>query len=175
MIVGIGEVLKSVSEARTNEEKVAILRKHDSEVLRMMIQLALDPRIEWLFPPAPESVIDPDTGMQTKLYKPNRALDCEGNLFQEIRKMYLYLKGMNSPFEEGGEVDHEERGTAQKQKMVKRWKREGQFIQLLEFLAPLDAEVMLMATHKKLPWGIQPSVIQAAFPGLINVEEPAAV
>lgn len=80
----ISEILAEVEKAPT-KEKVAKLQSYDSMPLRVILQYALDPRIEWLlpigFPP----------------YTPCEHLDQHGNLHREIRKLHNFIKGGGHP------------------------------------------------------------------------------
>ena len=46
----LSEVLKKVNNAKTKDKKVAILKEHDSEPLRMILKGSFDPKIEWKLP-----------------------------------------------------------------------------------------------------------------------------
>lgn len=81
MKVSISEILGAVRDARTKEEKLAILRANESLPLKTILKYALDPEIEWLLP----------TGAVP--YTPSKFLDQEGMLFTEARRLYLFIKG----------------------------------------------------------------------------------
>jgi len=136
MRLGIGEILKQVSESKTKEEKLEILRKHDSATIRTILKYALDPNIKWDLPAG------------NPPYKPCQFLDQQSMLYQETRRLYLFLEGGNTN--------------------LKPIKREALFINLLESVHPLDAEVLLAAKDKKLPHkNITVNIINEAYPGLI--------
>jgi len=80
----ISEILSEVEKAPA-KEKVALLQSYDSMPLKVILQYALDPRIEWLLPIG----IPP--------YTPTEYLDQHGNLFREIRKVNNFIKGGNHP------------------------------------------------------------------------------
>ena len=46
----LSEVLKKVHNAKTKDKKVAVLREHDSEPLRMVLKSSFDPNIVWEMP-----------------------------------------------------------------------------------------------------------------------------
>ena len=46
----LSEVLKKVNNAKTKDKKVAILKEHDTEPLRMVIKSSFDPKIKWNIP-----------------------------------------------------------------------------------------------------------------------------
>ncbi len=73
----------------------------------------------------------------------------EGALYSEARRLYLFVEGGNPNL------------TAKK--------REHLFVQFLEMLTPKDAQLVLAAKEKKLPYkGITAKLVNEAFPGLIS-------
>lgn len=80
----ISEILAEVEKAPA-KEKVAKLQSYDSMPLKVVLQYALDPRIEWLLPIG----IPP--------YTPCEHLDQHGNLHREIRKLHNFIKGGGHP------------------------------------------------------------------------------
>ena len=44
------EVLDKVHKAKTKSQKVAILREHNTDSLRMLLKAAFDPTKKWVFP-----------------------------------------------------------------------------------------------------------------------------
>jgi len=46
----ICEILDKVSKLKTKKEKVAWLKTHDSDGLRMVIKSSFDPELKWLLP-----------------------------------------------------------------------------------------------------------------------------
>lgn len=136
MRLGIAEVLKRTSEQKTKEEKIMTLRKNDSSALRTILKYALDPAIKWALPEG-----DPP-------YKPAPYLDQQSMLYQEARRLYLFVEGGNPN--------------------LTPMKRETLFIGLIESIDAEDAKVLLAAKEKKLPYkGITVNIVNEAFPGLI--------
>ena len=136
MRLGIAEILKKVSESKTKEEKLEIFRKNDSSAIRTILKFALDPNIKWALPEG------------NPPYKPCPYLDQHSMLYQEARRLYLFVEGGNDN--------------------LKPIKRESLFITLLESVDPEDAKVLLAAKDKKLPYkGITVNLINEAYPGLI--------
>ena len=80
----ISEILAEVEKAPA-KEKVAKLQSYESMPLKVILQYALDPRIEWLLPIG----IPP--------YTPCEHLDQHGNLHREIRKLHNFIKGGGHP------------------------------------------------------------------------------
>jgi hypothetical protein len=68
----------------------------------------------------------------------------------EARKLYLFVNGRGNN--------------------LNRTKLENLFIQILESVAPKDAELLCMVKERKLPKGITPSLIEEVWPGLIPNE-----
>ncbi len=134
-VESLGTIIEEVVSARTREEKVAILRKHDHPGLRRILQLAFDERVNWLLPKG------------VPLYKPNPMFDCEGQLYAELRRIYLFL--------EGGNVNLEPE------------RRETLFIQLLETVTPADAKLLLDVQNKILPTKLDRNIVEEVFPGIL--------
>lgn len=83
MKLGYSEILKLVSEQKTEAEKIELLRKHGSEGLCQLINLAFDKDAPWDLPEG-----DPP-------YKPNPYPDQQNRLQAEQRRMYLFMKDGN--------------------------------------------------------------------------------
>lgn len=138
MKLGISEILKMASEQKNKEDQIIIIQNNDSVPLRTILVAALDPSVKWLLP---EGKVP---------YKPNQYLDQENQLYNEYRKLYLFLDGGH---------DH-----------LKQPKRESLFISLLESINQQDAELLVSIKDKKLPFkNITPELINAAFPGLLTI------
>ena len=85
-------------------------------------------------------------------YKPTDFLDQEGMLYMEARRLYLFVEGGNND--------------------LKKVKREMMFIGLLESIHNKDAELLLAAKEKKLPYpSITYNIVNSAFPGLLPDEQ----
>lgn len=83
MKLGIAEILKKASEQPTRDEKIDMLRKHDTPALRTLVKYALDPSIKWDLPKGKPP------------FKPIPYLDQEGRLYSEVRRLYLFVEGGN--------------------------------------------------------------------------------
>ena len=132
----LSEVLKKVHNAKTKEKKVAILKEHDCDPLRMVIKSSFDPKIEWLIP---EGEVP---------FKPNEAEEGTEHtvLRREARKLYRFVKGGDST--------------------LAGFKRENMFIQLLEGLHKSEAQLVIDAKDKKLHQtykGLSTAVVKEAF------------
>jgi hypothetical protein len=83
MKLGMAEILEMVSKQTTKEGKIAMLRKHESVPLKMVLRAALDPTIKWALPEG-----EPP-------YKPCDYLDQENMLYSEARRLYIFIEGGN--------------------------------------------------------------------------------
>lgn len=131
----IYNTLKECSEPKSVNERVNLLRKNSSPVLLNLLKYAFDPSIKFLLPEG-----DPP-------YRPCEFVDQEGRLYQEARKMYLFVEGGNNN--------------------LTKLKREMLFIQLIEGIDKNDAILLCAIKDKKLPFkSLTPEVIKKAFPDL---------
>lgn len=88
----------------------------------------------------------------TPPFKRNELVDLESVLYAEARKLYLFVEGGNQ--------------------QLKPLRRETLFIELLESLAPADADLLCAVKDKKIPYkGITPQLVREAFPGLLGDEQ----
>jgi len=83
MQVGLYEFLEKVSKLKRTQEKVDALKHNDSLPLRIIMQGAFDPSVEWLLPPG------------TPPYKPNELVDQQHILVKECEKLRYYIKGFH--------------------------------------------------------------------------------
>jgi hypothetical protein len=81
MQVGLYEFLLKVSKLKKTQEKIDALKANDSLPLRVILQGAFDPNVEWLLPEG----VPP--------YKPNDLVDQEHILIKDIEKLRYYIKG----------------------------------------------------------------------------------
>ena len=130
------EILDLVHKAKTKNKKVEILRKYNSDALRMVIKSSFDPNIKWLLP---EGSVP---------YVPNDAPEgTEHNVLSyESRKLYHFIEGGNPTLTQN--------------------KRETMFVQLLEGLHGDEAEVLVAAKDKILHQkykGLSNNVVKEAF------------
>lgn len=137
---GIAEILKIVSEQKTTEDKVKKLQELNTPVLQQILRYALDPSIKWKLPEG-----EPP-------YNPSPYDDTQSMLYQEARRMYLFIEGGNDN--------------------LTPLRREQLFISLLESLDKEDAKLIVAAKDKKIPYkGITVKLVNTAFPGLISQEK----
>ena len=132
----MSEVLTKVNNAKDKAKKIAVLKEHDSEPLRMLIKSSFDPKIKWVMP---EGQVP---------YKPNEAPEGTEHtlLSQEVRRFYHYIEGADN--------------------QTPRMRKETMFIQMLEGLHKSEAEVVCYAKDKILHQkykGLSDSVVKTAF------------
>lgn len=135
MKLGIAEILNKVRIAKTTSEKVAVLQTYDNNVLLQMVALNYDPTVEWSIPEG------------TPPFKPSPALDSQSIFYGESRRLYLFLKGPQSP----------DLTDANREKL---------WIQLLESLDAQDAKVLLSVRNRNLEtdYKVSKEVVQLAWP-----------
>lgn len=137
---GIAEILKMVSEQKTTEDKVKKLQELNTPVLLQVLKYALDPTIKWKLPEGQPP------------YNPSPYDDTQAMLYQEARRMYLFIEGGNDN--------------------LTPLRREQLFISFLESIDKEDAKLMVAAKDKKIPYkGITTKLVNTAFPGLISQEK----
>ena len=132
----MSEVLTKVNNAKTKDKKIAVLKEHDSEALRMVIKSSFDPKIKWVLP---EGQVP---------YKPNEAPEGTEHtlLSQEARRLYHFIEGADN--------------------QTPRMRKETMFIQMLEGLHHSEAEVVCYAKDKILHQkykGLSDAVVKTAF------------
>tara|TARA_Y100000004_G_scaffold185887_1_gene236707 strand:+ start:395 stop:832 length:438 start_codon:yes stop_codon:yes gene_type:complete len=132
----VSEVLQKVSNAKTKEQKIKLLREHNSDALRKILIINYDPSIESNLP---EGSVP---------YKPNEspAGTEHSRLSTEHRLLHYFVKG-------GADS-------------LSSLKRETMFVGLLEGLHESEAEVVCLAKDKKLKskYRITENVVKEAFP-----------
>ena len=135
MTRSLAEIVNSAREAETVEEKVAILKRNESQQLKDLLALMCDAR--WTFdlpksaPPYNESVINESHGL----------------LYREMRKMPYFV---------------EQRAEC---KGLPKLRKEALFIQILEAIDKDDAKLVLRLISKEPYPDLSPEVINQAFPG----------
>jgi len=133
----VAEILEEASKITKKEDRIQFLRQNYNPTIGKILQWTYDERIKWLLP---EGKVP---------YNPTKYLDQEGNLYNEARRLYLFVEGGNPN--------------------LKPVRREFLFIQLLEALSPKEAELLASVKDKKIPYkGITAKFVEEAFPGLIG-------
>jgi hypothetical protein len=141
MVKSISEILKEVSDRRKTVDRVEILQKNDSDVLRGVLFMAFNPaaRTWWALPEGAPP------------YKPSILLDNHAALLVEWRKLGYFLKP-----ECGGAAG------------LTKVKRETLFAQMLETIHADDALLMVNIKDGIMPYpGVTEKIVKMAFPGLL--------
>ena len=130
------EILTKVNNAKDKPKKIEVLKKYDTNELRMFLKGAFSEKLEWLLPEG----IPP--------YKPNEApIGTEHTwLKQEVKRMFHFLKGGNP--------------------QLSQMKRDNMFIQMLEGLCAEEAKLLVQAKDKELNKhykGLTANLIKEAF------------
>ena len=132
----VSEILGKVSKLKTKKEKVAWLKQHDSDALRMVIKSSFDPELNWLLQEGDVPFNRNDAPEGTE----------HTDLHMEARKLYHFIEGGNN--------------------QITQNKRESMFVQLLEGLHESEADVLVAAKDKKLHQiykGLSAPVVKEAF------------
>lgn len=133
----VAEILEEISKIKDRGERVQKIRESANPTLLKILQWTYDPRIKWLLP---EGKVP---------YNPTKYLDQEGNLYNEARRLYLFVEGGNPN--------------------LTTVRRETLFVQFMETLSPKEAAMIEQVKDKKLPWkNINAKFVEEAFPGLIG-------
>jgi hypothetical protein len=129
------EIFTQVNNAKDKPLKIEVLRKHDSQGLRQILKAAFDPKI----------VFDVPEGIPPYMANEAPAGTDHTSLLDEVRKLYLFIKGGST---------------------IPKIKKETLFIQMLEALHKDDAEVLINIKDKKLNLvykGLTENVVKEAF------------
>ena len=132
-------IFKRVETSKTKKEKIEILQQNSSPILKQILGLAYDPRVNWLLPEG--------TPPHTPL--PEDA-DAEITLQYASRQFYLFIEGNSDA-----------------QRNLKQTRREQLFIQLLESVHPDEVKVLVGMKDRNLPYkGVTRKLVAEAFPNL---------
>jgi len=128
----IGDVIKEVCALKNfnKQEKLKILRDNDHPGLRTFLGYLFDETIKWTVSPGPLK------------YTPNPQVDCDGQLYKELRRFYLFQGGNPNLTQEKTDV---------------------LFIQLLESVTPNDAEALVAMKDHNPPKGITKKLVDEAY------------
>ena len=131
MQLSFTEILKAVDEAEDRTEKINLLRQHYKPAMINLFQSVFDPNVKWLLPKGPIE------------YTPTDFNDVEGRLFQESKKLYLFVEGGNPSLSDE--------------------RRLHLFMQVLESVTPADAELLIEFKDKNMPFkSVTPDLVNEA-------------
>ena len=134
----VAEILDAVHKQKTKQKKIDVLREYDSKALRYCLIWNYDESLKSALPEG-EVPYEPN---------PSPTPESQSKLASEYRTLYNFI--------EGGNYD------------INNTRREVLFIQLLESLAPDEAEVLCLVKDKKLAKKYRCSfpVVQEAYPDI---------
>ncbi len=130
------EILDLVHKAKTKDKKVEILRKYNSDALRMVIKSSFDPNIVWVMPKGNVPYTPNDAPAGTE----------HTRLATEAKKLFRFIRGGDN--------------------ITPQFKKEQMFVQLLEGLHEDEAKVLCLAKDKVLHQkykGLSDNVVKEAF------------
>ena len=130
------EILDLVHKAKTKNKKVEILKKYNSDALRMLIKSSFDPNIVWAMPKANVPYTPNDAPAGTE----------HTRLATESRKLFHFIRGADN--------------------ITPQFKKEQMFVQMLEGLHKDEAELLCYAKDKelhKIVKGLSAPVVRQAF------------
>ena len=135
--LSLAEIVNTARKAEKVEEKVAILKRNDTQQLKDLLALMCDAR--WTF----------DLPETAPPYNKTESHETHGQLYREMRKMPYFV---------------EQRKESQ---TIPRMRKESLFIQMLESVSGDDAELVLRMIAKEPYPDLAPEVINQAFPNCI--------
>ena len=131
-------IFGEVAKAKTKDQKKATLIKYDNSALRELLRYAFDPNLKFLLPPG-----NPPHKYAGDTDEPNPTY-----LYGLVRKLYLFVEGGNTS--------------------LKQSRREYLFIEMLESIHPLEAELLLQVKDKKVKCrGLTYNLVKNTFPDLL--------
>lgn len=136
----LSELFEKIDQAKTKEEKVAILKHNERPVLRGILKINYDPNVKMDLPegePPFRKEKDKPVGYQ------------ETNLITEYRRFYIWLDPKQN---------------------ISKTRKETLFIEMLEGLHVSEAELIILVKDRKLTKKyktIKEDIVRAAFPGLL--------
>ena len=131
-------IFGEVAKAKTKDQKKATLIKYDNSALRELLRYAFDPNLKFLLPPG-----NPPHRYAGDTNEPNPTY-----LYGLVRKLYLFVEGGNTA--------------------LKQSRREYLFIEMLESIHPLEAELLLQVKDKKVKCrGLTYNLVKNTFPDLL--------
>jgi len=130
------EIFTKVNNAKVKEEKIKVLKQHDSVPLRQILKGAFDPKIDWDLPEGtpPYKVNEAPAGTEHTL------------LFTESKRLWHFVKGADPK--------------------LSKTKKEMMYIQLLEGLHADEAKLLISVKEKNLNAtykGLTDAVVKEAF------------
>ena len=133
------EILEKVENAKTKQDKIAVLQANDVMPLLDVLRGTFDETIQWNLPDG------------TPPYTPNNEESYPSSLLRQHRNFKYFVKGLRES------------------SRLNPIRRERMFIDILEAIHPKDAELLVSMINKKSPVkGLTKSLVKEAFPQLIQ-------
>ena len=133
------EILEKVENAKTKQDKIAVLQANDVMPLLDVLRGTFDETIEWNLPGG------------TPPYTPNNEESYPSSLLRQHRNFKYFVKGLRES------------------SRLNPIRRERMFIDILKAIHPKDAELLVSMINKKSPVkGLTKSLVKEAFPQLIR-------
>lgn len=144
MTLLIPEILDLVQQAKTKEEKVQLLRKHQTDCLIVLMRINFDPML-WM---------DLPEGEPPYKKEPDAPLGLSpSNLYNEFRKFYIWLSPNTG---------------------LSKFKKESLFVNLLESIHFREAEIVLLCKDRKLKTkykSITEDIVREAYPDALTPKD----
>ena len=133
------EILEKVENAKTKQDKIAVLQANNVMPLLDVLRGTFDETIQWNLPEG------------TPPYTPNNEESYPSSLLRQHRNFKYFVKGLRES------------------SRLNPIRRERMFIDILEAIHPKDAELLVSMINKKSPVkGLTKSLVKEAFPQLIR-------
>ena len=162
------EVFDLVSRSRSKAKKVEFLRKYDDQSLRRILVWNFDTSIQSILPEGPVPYVGYDEQntysgtLSTKISQEVRTMHETGNFSLGVSDQ----QGHTTIRRESKNFYHFVRGGNDSMSNIRR---ETMFINILQGLHPLEAEIVVLAKDKKISdkYKITREVVQEAYPNII--------
>ena len=130
------EIFTLINNAKDKPKKIEVLKKHDTNAMRMLLKAAFDPKIEFDLPEGTPPFIRNEAPAGTE----------HTSLFYASKKLWRFIKGADDT--------------------INRLAKEKMFLGLLEALQEKDADVLIGIKDKRINnmyKGLTASVVKEAF------------
>ena len=162
------EVLDLVSRSRSKAKKIEVLKKYDEQHLRRVLIWNFDQSIQSILPDGPVPYVGYDEQntyngtLSTKITHDVRTMHETGNfslgvsdqqghttIRRESKNFYHFVRGGNDA--------------------MSNIRRETMFINILQGLHPLEAEIVVLAKDKKISdkYNITREIVEGAYPNIV--------
>lgn len=138
------EILDLADKAKTRQEKVKVLKQHETPVLRALMRINFDPTVKMDLPEG-EPPFNKEAGRPIGYQ--------QTNLINEYRRFYIWLDPKQN---------------------LPKFKKERLFIEMLEGLHLSEAEVMCLVKDKQLTKkykSIKEDIVREAYPQTLPPKE----